>query len=73
MNIEVPGVRPAVVSAELRTALEEHRGFRHIVRNVYTYQLNPEKMERLISMLSETLSRVERELLAFAKFLESAE
>ena len=73
MNIEVPGVRPAVFSAELRTALEEYRGFRHIVRNVYTYQLNPEKMERLISMLSETLSRVERELLAFAKFLESAE
>ena len=27
MNIEVPGVRPAVISAELRTALEEYRGF----------------------------------------------
>jgi len=73
MNIEVPGVRPAVISAELRTELEEYRGFRHIVRNVYTYQLNPEKLERLITMLRETLSRTERELLAFAKFLESAE
>ena len=72
MNIEVPGVRPAVISAELRTALEEYRGFRHIVRNVYTYHLNPEKMERLISMLRETISRAKRELLAFAKFLESA-
>lgn len=73
MNIEVPGVRPAVISAELRTELEEYRGFRHIVRNVYTYQLNPEKLERLITMLRETLSRTERELLAFAKFLESTE
>lgn len=73
MNIEVPGVRPAVISAELRTGLEEYRGFRHIVRNVYTYQLNPEKLERLITMLRETLSRTERELLAFAKFLESTE
>lgn len=73
MNIEVPGVRPAVISAELRTELEEYLGFRHIVRNVYTYQLNPEKLERLITMLRETLSRTERELLAFAKFLESAE
>jgi hypothetical protein len=73
MSIEVSGVRPAVISAELRIALEEYRGFRHIVRNVYTYQLNPEKLERLISMLRETLLRTERELLAFAKFLESAE
>ena len=73
MNIEVPGVRPAVISAELRKGLEEYRGFRHIVRNVYTYQLNPEKLERLITMLRETLSMTERELLAFAKFLESAE
>ncbi len=73
MSIEVAGVRPAVISAELRIALEEYRGFRHIVRNVYTYQLNPEKLERLILMLRETLLRAERELLAFAKFLESAE
>lgn len=73
MSIEVSGVRPAVISAELRIALEEYRGFRHIVRNVYTYQLNPEKLKRLISMLRETLLRTERELLAFAKFLESAE
>ena len=45
----------------------------HIVRNVYTYQLNPEKLEQLISMLRETLSRAERELLAFEKFLQSTE
>jgi hypothetical protein len=73
MNIEVSGVRPAVISTELRIALEEYRGFRHIVRNVYTYQVNPEKLERLILTLRETLSRAERELLAFAKFLESTE
>jgi hypothetical protein len=73
MNIEVSGVRPAVISSKLRVALEEYRGFRHIVRNVYTYQLNPEKLEGLILMLRETLSRAERELLAFAKFLESTE
>ncbi len=73
MNIEVPGVRPAVISAELRSALEEYLGFRHVVRNVYTYQLNPEKLEPLILLLQKTFSRVKREFLAFAKFLESAE
>ena len=71
MSIEVFGVRPAVISAELRIALEEYRGFRHVVRNVYTYQLNPEKLERLISMLQKTLSMVKFELIAFARFLEN--
>ena len=73
MGIEISGVRPAVISGELRIALEEYRGFRHIVRNVYTYYLNPEKLERLISMLRATLSTAERELLAFAAFLEGTE
>ena len=73
MGIEISGVRPAVMSGELRIALEEYRGFRHIVRNVYTYYLNPEKLERLISMLRATLSTAERELLAFAAFLEGTE
>jgi hypothetical protein len=71
MGVEVSGVRPAVISSDLREALEEYRGFRHIVRNVYTYHLNPEKMERLVLILNDTLSKAVQELSAFAKFLES--
>jgi hypothetical protein len=40
MSIEIPGVRPAVISSELKDLLEDYRGFRHVVRNVYTYHLN---------------------------------
>lgn len=46
MSMEIPEVRPAVISQELRDMLEDYRGFRHVVRNVYTYHLNPEKMVR---------------------------
>jgi len=36
MASEIGGVRPAVISDATRQALDEYRGFRHVVRNVYT-------------------------------------
>jgi hypothetical protein len=38
MADEVLNVRPAVISEEVRQWLDDYRGFRHIVRNVYTYK-----------------------------------
>ncbi len=35
MAVELPGVRPAVLTPELAARLEPFRGFRHVVRNVY--------------------------------------
>lgn len=73
MNTEVPGLRPAVISSALKESLEEYRGFRHVVRNVYTYNLNPEKIEGLVSKLRIVFTKTEAELMSFAKFLQSAE
>jgi len=39
MCMDIPGVRPAVISDELRDLLEDYRGFLHVVRNVYTFHL----------------------------------
>lgn len=36
MNVEVPGVRPTVLSVESVWALDEYLRFRHVVRNVHT-------------------------------------
>jgi hypothetical protein len=41
MAAEVPGVRPAVISENGRDALDEYRGFRHVVRHVYTFRCAP--------------------------------
>jgi uncharacterized protein YutE (UPF0331/DUF86 family) len=71
MSIEVPGIRPAVISSELKDLLEDYRGFRHVVRNVYTYHLNPEKIERLVTKIPEVFKKTDAELTAFAKFLQS--
>ena len=51
--------------------LEEYRGFRHVVRNVYTYHLSPEKIGPLVDNVQEIIANSEKELSTFAKFLQS--
>jgi hypothetical protein len=70
MTFEVDGVRPAVISDETRQALGEYRGFRHIVRNVYTFKFDPAKVQRLVEGVSAVSTQVQTELLAFASFVE---
>lgn len=73
MSMEIPEVRPAVITQELREMLEDYRGFRHVVRNVYTHQLNPEKLELLITKIEPVLEKLTAELNLFAKFLQGTE
>lgn len=39
MSKEVTGIRPAVISLQTLKRLDEYRGFRHVVRNVYNFHL----------------------------------
>ncbi|MFW6252342.1 MAG: hypothetical protein ACOC4F_00300 [bacterium] len=39
MRIEVPGIRPALISPEIAEELDELRRFRHRFRNIYKSQL----------------------------------
>ena len=41
MTVEVPGLRPQVLSGTTTTALDEYRRFRHVVRNLYAFALDP--------------------------------
>jgi hypothetical protein len=70
MAKEVRGIRPAVISTEAADILNEHRRFRHIVRNVYTYKLDPARIGNLVMSATELFSQLNAELQAFAAFLE---
>ncbi|MCB0099896.1 MAG: hypothetical protein KDE46_29390 [Caldilineaceae bacterium] len=70
MTIEIPGIRPAVLSEENRNSLDEFRGFRHVVRNVYSYNLDPVRIGLLVTKLIVLSGGVHTELLTFTKFLE---
>lgn len=63
-------VRPAVISTELRDRLDRYRGFRHVVRNVYTFSLDPDQVEILVRQLRPAMDQVESALTGFANFLQ---
>ena len=70
MAMEIKAVRPAVISELSRRRLGEYRGFRHVVRNVYTVNFSPAKMQKLVEEAPGLFSHVRAELVAFAAFLE---
>jgi uncharacterized protein YukE len=70
MMDEVSRVRPAVISTETGKRLNEHRGFRHIVRNVYTYKLDAAKMGKLVLSAQDLFDQFKAEITAFVAFLE---
>ena len=70
MMTEVPMIRPAVISRETGAKLDDYRGFRHVVRNVYAYKFDPDKLEKLVRSVPELFAQLKAELLAFASFLE---
>jgi hypothetical protein len=63
-------VRPAAISESSYTKLNEYRGFRHVVRNVYTTNFDPVKIKKLVEEAPGLFNKVRSELLAFADFLE---
>jgi hypothetical protein len=71
MSGEIEGVRPAVISRETRNRLDEFRGLRHVVRNVYAFNLRSARLDELIVDLPDCFQSVQGDLLNFAKFLES--
>jgi hypothetical protein len=69
MHLEVPDVRPAVFSKPTVTSLDEYLRFRHVLRNVYSFNLQPERIEALVSGLRETFESVRRDMHAFVSFV----
>jgi len=68
---EIEGVRPAVISHETRTCLDEYRGLRHVIRNVYAFNLRSSRLHELANGLPSCHQRVQQELLNLAEFLET--
>ena len=70
MAKERPQIRPAVISEETRELLDEYLRFRHVVRNIYAFEFDSERLGRLVQGLDFVFPRINRELQAFAQFLE---
>jgi hypothetical protein len=71
MTSESADRRPAVISNDVRNALDEYRGFRHVVRNVYAFNFRPSRLKELADGLPDCYNSLKTELLGFAQLLES--
>lgn len=47
MKIEIPGIRPAVISHDMVEPLDELRRFRHLFRNPYKSTLKPQRVAEM--------------------------
>lgn len=70
MGFEIKQVRPAVLSRPNIELLEEYLRFRHVVRNIYAFSFQAERIGSLVQALSDHFARIQEELLSFASFLE---
>jgi ABC-type transporter Mla subunit MlaD len=71
MGLDLPRVRPPILTQEAIQSLDEYLRFRHVVRNVYTFSFDPERIGRLVKELDAVFEKVKQELSAFADFLET--
>ena len=70
MAQERTNIRPAVISSGTLETLDQYLRFRHVVRNIYTFEFDPERVGRLVEGLGFCFLQLQRELQAFAAFLE---
>jgi hypothetical protein len=70
MTTEIPITRPPVITPETYSCLEEYRSFRHVVRNVYTFNLRGSRIKELAAGLRPCLAAVAHDLAQFAQFLQ---
>ncbi|MBM4201522.1 MAG: hypothetical protein FJ189_09575 [Gammaproteobacteria bacterium] len=61
--------RPAVVSAATAGRLREFLGFRHIVRHLYGFELDPERLDALAAQYPDTWAAVHSEVEQFIAWL----
>lgn len=60
MGLDFAQVRPPVLTTASIQNLDEYLRFRHVVRNVYTFSLNPERVEELVKGLDHIFDQLPR-------------
>ena len=69
MSARIDGVRPPVLTVRTRDCLDQYRAFRHVVRNVYSFSLDPSRVRELVERLRVCYERVTTDLEGFIQFL----
>lgn len=69
MATQLPRIRPAVFSNATIKRLDEYLRFRHVVRHVYAFEFDPQRIRPLAEALAGDFAQVKGELAVFIDFL----
>lgn len=69
MARQIEDVRPALLSDRSHKQLGDYLGFRHVFRNAYGYQLDPERLCELIKRLPDMVQALQEDFSGFEAFL----
>ncbi len=69
MNYEIPQIRPPLLTPKSYAILNELRGFRHVFRHAYDYELSPDRLTQLKQKIMEGWESIQRDLDNFTNFL----
>jgi hypothetical protein len=69
MLMEVPEIRPAVISSTIYDTLDELRRFRHVVRKIYAYEVDPDLMISLAEKTIKNFPDFQRDIRHFLQTL----
>lgn len=72
MQLEVPGVRPAVIPKNVESGLRELRRFRHFFRNAYVLDLDPARVRARAADLAATSRPIVAGLVAIEAHVQAA-
>ncbi|MBN2033594.1 MAG: hypothetical protein JW836_09975 [Deltaproteobacteria bacterium] len=73
MAADLAGSRPPVIRRSTRDSLDEYRAFRHLVRNVYTFNLRPKRLSDLVERIRICFMDLRSDLEEFGRFLQALE
>ena len=55
MTINIEGVRTPVISKKLAAELDEYLAFRHLFRNIYGFELESKRLDKLVERFTEII------------------
>ena len=72
MTLDLPNIRPPVISPSTARALAEFLRFRHLFRNLYGFELEWPRLRALLARLPDAWRALESDLRTFLEFLDAA-
>lgn len=62
MTMEIPGIRLAFISQCTKNKVDKLRGFRHVFRNIYGFNLDPDKIQFALKDLPDVSINVRKDI-----------